>query len=130
MSPKEESKLKQKLTPLQYRVLRQKETEAPFSGKYFATHEPGVYVCAACGAELFKSDDQFDSGTGWPSFFAAAAGDRIELRPDHSYGMNRTEVICANCGSHLGHLFNDGPVDHGGQRYCINSSALDLKPKE
>ncbi|MBI4127475.1 MAG: peptide-methionine (R)-S-oxide reductase MsrB [Parcubacteria group bacterium] len=126
--PKNEPEWKKKLTPEQYQVLREKGTEQPFSGKFYNSKEKGMYVCAACGNELFSSDTKFDSGTGWPSFDAPVAEGRVKLRPDTSHGMNRTEVICGQCGSHLGHLFDDGPATTG-KRYCINSVCLDLKPK-
>lgn len=104
--------------------------EAPFSGAYLDNHEKGVYRCKACGAELFKSDAKFDSGTGWPSFTDPAAAENIGTRPDDSYGMRRTEAYCKRCGSHLGHLFNDGPAERGGKRYCINSVCLNFEKKE
>lgn len=122
-----DEELKKKLTPEQYRIMREKGTEAPFTGKYHDSHEKGMYVCAVCGNELFSSDTKFDSGTGWPSFTDPANLKNIELRGDDSDGMHRTEVICKNCGSHLGHLFDDGPADRGGKRYCINSACLVLK---
>lgn len=120
---------RKQLTPEQYQVLREKGTEPAFAGKYYKTKDKGVYRCAACGNELFSSDTKFDSGSGWPSFYDLAHNDAIELRPDNSFGLPRTEVICAKCASHLGHLFDDGPKDKGGQRYCINSCALDFKKK-
>ena len=123
----DEEELKQKLTPEQYEIMRRKGTEAPFSGKYYDSHEKGMYVCAACGNELFSSDTKFDSGTGWPSFTDPANTQNVELREDNDHGMRRTEVICKNCGSHLGHVFDDGPVDKGGKRYCINSACLMLQ---
>jgi peptide-methionine (R)-S-oxide reductase len=120
---------KDKLTEEQYRVLREKGTEAPFSGKYVDNHADGSYYCIACGMLLFDSQTKFDSGSGWPSFTEPANLERVNLHDDNSHGMNRTEVTCANCGGHLGHVFPDGPADRGGQRYCINSVSLDFKPK-
>jgi len=110
----------------QYAVLRQQATEPPFTGRYVDTEEPGVYRCAGCGAELFRSDDKFHSGSGWPSFTDPAFAEAVETRRDISHGMVRTEVVCARCGGHLGHRFDDGPADRGGLRYCINSCALEL----
>lgn len=127
--PKTDDEFKEKLTPEQYHVLREKGTEPAFTGKYVDTHEKGMFRCAACGNELFSSDTKFDSGTGWPSFYDIAHSNAVELKHDDSYGMNRVEVICKKCGSHLGHVFDDGPQDKGGKRYCINSCALDLEKK-
>ncbi|MBI4363775.1 MAG: peptide-methionine (R)-S-oxide reductase MsrB [Candidatus Doudnabacteria bacterium] len=124
-----EEELKKKLTPEQYRIMREKGTETPFSGKYHDSHEQGMYKCVACGAELFSSDTKFDSGTGWPSFTEPANLQNIELHDDDSAGMHRIEVICKHCGSHLGHVFDDGPEDLGGKRYCINSACLMLDKK-
>ena len=118
---------KEKMTPEQYHVMREGGTEPAFTGKYYDEHAKGMYKCAACGAVLFSSDTKFDSGTGWPSFTEPANLANVELRPDNKYGMNRTEVICKNCGSHLGHVFDDGPREKGGKRYCINSVCLELE---
>lgn len=123
-----EDEFKKKLSPEQYRVLREKGTEAPFSGKLLHEKRSGMYRCAACGNELFSSDAKFDSGTGWPSFDQAIPGATKEI-PDDSHGMRRVEVVCANCGSHLGHVFPDGPSG-AGKRYCMNSVCLELREKK
>ena len=115
--------------PELYNVARQGGTEAPFTGKYVNEHTEGMYKCAICGHELFSSDAKFDSGTGWPSFTEPKNLENIELKDDDSLGMHRTEVNCKNCGAHLGHVFDDGPADKGGKRYCINSVCLDLEQK-
>lgn len=124
-----EDEWKAKLTPEQYKVLRQKDTEAPFSGKLLHENAAGDFVCAACGAVVFKSDTKFDSGSGWPSFYDPANTEAVRLVEDVSGGMHRVEVLCANCGSHLGHVFNDAPDQPTGMRFCINSCALDFKQK-
>jgi peptide-methionine (R)-S-oxide reductase len=125
---KTEQEWRQELTPEQYHVLREKGTERAFTGGYHATKEPGIYRCAGCGTELFRSDTKFESGTGWPSFYEPASGDAVETERDWSLLAPRTEVLCANCGGHLGHVFGDGPRPTG-LRYCINSCALELEPK-
>jgi peptide-methionine (R)-S-oxide reductase len=129
MAAVDDAQLREKLTPEQYAVLREGATERPWSGEYVNEKADGTYRCAACGATLFDSTTKFDSGSGWPSFTEPAVAEAVELLEDRSHGMIRTEVRCRNCGSHLGHVFDDGPVDRGGQRYCINSLALDLEKR-
>lgn len=125
-----DEELKKKLTPEQYYILREKGTEAPFTGKYLHHKASGIYTCAVCGAELFSSDTKFESGTGWPSFYDAAKSTAIKLTEDTSHGMQRVEVSCANCGSHLGHVFNDAKDQPTGMRFCINSACLDFKTED
>jgi peptide-methionine (R)-S-oxide reductase len=122
---KTEEEWRRELTPERYTILRRKGTERPFSGEYDFTFEPGTYRCGGCGAELFRSDEKFDSGCGWPAFSAPARPDAVDEEVDVSHGMVRTEVLCADCGGHLGHVFPDGPAPTG-LRYCINSLALDF----
>lgn len=116
-----------KLDPAQFAVLREGATEPAFTGKYWNEKRPGVYACAGCGSELFSSETKYDSGSGWPSFFTPLAEDRIVEKPDTSHGMVRTEILCASCGGHLGHVFPDGPQPTG-LRYCVNSASLELDP--
>ena len=127
---KSDEQWRAELSPDQYTVLRQAGTERAFTGQYVDTETPGVYKCAGCGEELFASDTKFHSGSGWPSFWDVIEEGRVELKRDTSHGMMRTEVVCASCGGHLGHMFEDGPRDQTGLRYCINSLALDLQPKD
>ena len=124
---KTDAEWRQELTPEQYEVTRRAATERAFTGPYWDQKEAGTYACVCCGTELFASDTKFESGTGWPSFTEPANLEHVELRSDDSHGMRRTEVVCKSCGAHLGHLFEDGPVDRGGLRYCINGCALDFK---
>jgi peptide-methionine (R)-S-oxide reductase len=123
---KTETEWKKILSPEAYQVLREKGTEMPYSGKYYLHAEKGTYVCAACGAELFKSDTKFDAGCGWPSFSDVIDPSKVVYTKDMTHGMVRTEITCAKCGSHLGHVFDDGPAPTG-QRYCINSVSIDFK---
>lgn len=121
---------KDKLTPEQYRILREKGTEAPFTGKLLNNKETGMYECAACHTPLFSSEHKFDSGSGWPSFYEVAKKGNVRLQEDTSHGMHRVEVVCKTCGGHLGHVFNDAPETPTGMRFCINSCALDFKKQK
>ena len=121
---------KDKLTPDQYRVVREKGTETPWTGVYLDNHDEGTYKCVACGQELFMSETKFDSGSGWPSFWDVVDRDKVTIKTDTSFGMAREEVECSRCGAHLGHVFPDGPKEHGGTRYCINSVSLAFDPKK
>lgn len=123
-------KKENELSPELRRVAREGGTEAPFMGAFVNNHEKGIYKCAICGTELFSSDTKFDSGTGWPSFTDPANLEHIILKKDDSLGMPRTEVLCKTCGAHLGHVFDDGPAEKGGKRYCINSVCLEFEKKE
>lgn len=125
---KSDNEWRQQLSPEQYRILREKGTERAFTGAYVNLKEPGNYLCAGCGAELFSSDTKYDSGSGWPSFWAPVAETKVATEEDRSFGMRRTEVHCARCGGHLGHVFDDGP-NPTGQRYCINSASLKFEKK-
>ncbi len=126
---KTDAEWKAELSPEQYEIMRKKGTERAFTGKYWDCHDKGVYRCAGCKAELFKSDDKFDSGCGWPSFTKPANPEKVEEQVDRSHFMTRTETLCADCGAHLGHVFDDGPSDKGGLRYCINSASIELEKK-
>jgi len=126
---KSEEEWKQILTPVEFQVLREKGTEYAFTGEYFKHKEKGTYVCAGCGYELFTSDSKYDSGCGWPSFYEPLSEEKVGESEDRSHGMVRTEIVCNNCGGHLGHIFPDGPKPTG-LRYCVNSASLDFKKKE
>ena len=130
MDKPDKEELKKKLTPEQFAVTQEAATEAPFTGKLLHNKETGMYKCVVCKTDLFDSGTKFDSGSGWPSFYDVVSKGNVELVEDNSHGMKRTEVRCATCGAHLGHLFDDGPSDTTGQRYCINSAALDFAKKE
>jgi peptide-methionine (R)-S-oxide reductase len=125
---KTDAEWKAELTPDQYRIARQKGTEPAFTGEYYKTKTPGTYLCVACGQELFSSETKYESGSGWPSFYQPLKQDAVESVTDSSHGMSRTEVVCSRCGSHLGHVFEDGPKPTG-LRYCMNSASLKLQPK-
>ncbi len=127
---KSEQEWRQELTPEQYEVVREKGTEAPFTSELNDVKEPGQFVCVACGQPLFDSENKFDSGTGWPSFDRPMDGENVETEADSSLFMKRTEVLCSRCDAHLGHVFDDGPQDTTGQRYCINGCALEFKPED
>ena len=124
---KTEEEIRAELTPEEYSVLREKGTERPFSGTFVDNHETGMYTCKVCGNDLFSSTTKFDSGSGWPSFTDAAVAENVGTRADNEHGMSRTEVFCKHCNSHLGHVFDDGPEEAGGKRYCINSVCLDFE---
>jgi peptide-methionine (R)-S-oxide reductase len=128
MINKSEKEWKKSLTPEEFLILRKRRTEPPFTGALLHQTKEGTYVCAGCGKALFSSETKFDSGSGWPSFFAPVSSDVVMFKPDTDFGMNRTEVLCVNCGGHLGHVFYDGPQPTG-QRYCINSAALHFSEK-
>ena len=127
---KSEEEWRKELTPEQYEVVRNKGTEAPFTSELNDVKEPGQFVCVACGQPVFDAENKFDSGTGWPSFDRPMAGEAVETEDDNSFLMRRTEVLCSRCDAHLGHVFDDGPANTTGQRYCINGCALEFKPEE
>jgi peptide-methionine (R)-S-oxide reductase len=126
---KSEQEWRQELTPEQYEVVRNKGTEAPFTSELNDVKEPGTFVCVACGQPLFSAENKFDSGTGWPSFDRPMGGEAVEMEADNSFLMRRTEVLCSRCDAHLGHVFDDGPAETTGQRYCINGCALTFEPE-
>ena len=126
---KSEQEWRQELTPEQYEVVRKKGTEAPFTSELNDVKEPGTFVCVACGQPLFSAENKFDSGTGWPSFDRPMGGETVEMEADNSFLMKRTEVLCSRCDAHLGHVFDDGPAETTGQRYCINGCALEFEPE-
>ena len=126
---KSEQEWRQELTPEQYEVVRKKGTEAPFTSELNDVKEPGTFVCVACGQPLFSAENKFDSGTGWPSFDRPMGGETVEMEADNSFLMRRTEVLCSRCDAHLGHVFDDGPAETTGQRYCINGCALEFEPE-
>jgi peptide-methionine (R)-S-oxide reductase len=125
---KTDAQWREELTPEQYQVLRKAGTERAFTGKYVDNHADGTYTCAGCGAELFDAETKFESGSGWPSFTEPKVAEAVEVKRDVSHGMVRTEVVCRACGGHLGHVFEDGPSDKGGLRYCMNSCAMEFQP--
>lgn len=127
---KTEQQWREKLSPEEFYVLRQAGTERPYTGELLNENRVGIYSCRGCGAELFRSETKFDAQCGWPSFYQPSVGDAVELRPDHSHGMTRTEVLCSACGSHLGHVFDDAPTTPTGNRFCMNSIALSFQPHE